>query len=126
MLYKEFLEGTKCTDCDENMKIFSYFEAIYMNSDCTKELIYKQAKPFLRYGFTDKELEFHEEMYREILSILKSIEYLDFERETLGYNTTDNRKYYREKLRNIQFVLGDKVYKNLRIRAINEIEREGI
>lgn len=44
MMYSEFIEGTGCRQNEHNYKVFQNLEAMYINTDMSKEEIYEYGK----------------------------------------------------------------------------------
>lgn len=57
MLYSEFIEGTGCKSSAHNFKVFQDLEAMYMNSQLSKEQIYEYGKKLVDNNI--KECRFH-------------------------------------------------------------------
>ena len=66
MLYGEFLKGTGCKDNETNYKVYKDLVIIYMNTDCTKEHIYEYGKKLVDNSKTAEEIEFENEIKKEI------------------------------------------------------------
>lgn len=100
MLYSEFLDGTKCRDNAHNYGVYKALEALYMDSDASKQDVYKAARPFLDNAKSPEQLRAEAEMLEAIESEERRAEYAAW---NIEYYTAleDCRmvKYYREEMR---------------------------
>lgn len=75
MLYSEFLEGTKARDNEHNYHVYKTLEGLYMDSNASKEEVYKAAKPFLNNEDTEEQKAFKAELYRQIETAEENIRF---------------------------------------------------
>lgn len=81
MLWGEFVDGTGCKKTEKNYKVYKDLEAMYMNTDLTKEQIYEYGKKLVDNSKTEEELAFEKEMDDKILEIREQIKYQKSELE---------------------------------------------
>lgn len=55
MLYDEFVKGTGCRETEKNYQVYKELEALYMNSNLSKDEVYTLGKMRVDNGLTDKE-----------------------------------------------------------------------
>lgn len=93
MLYNEFIENTGCRDTDQNFNIYKGLELVYMNTDLSKDEIYKLGKRLVNNGLT-KEQQNHNAAIRSQIDALSDViasdqSYLDKtpfgDKETINY-----------------------------------------
>ena len=66
MMYSEFVKAVGCKQTDYNYKVFLDLEAMYMNTDLSKEDIYTYGKKLVDNSKTEAELELEAEIKAEI------------------------------------------------------------
>lgn len=113
MLYKEFLTGTGCRDNEHNYRIFENLNAMYMNTDMSKEEIYSYGNKLVNNDKSKKELELEKQANEHIEKIKKYIEYLKEELDKYTYLDMPVRKRQikaeiaenRRKIRELKFII---------------------
>lgn len=75
MLYSEFLEGTKARDNEHNYHVYKTLEGLYMDSNASKEEVYKAAKPFLNNEDTEEQKAFKAELNRQMATAEDNIRF---------------------------------------------------
>ena len=75
MLYDEFVQGTGCRETDYNYTIYKQVEALYMNSDMTKEEAYAIGKMRVNNGLTEEEETKIEQINKDIAYYEGEIKY---------------------------------------------------
>ena len=66
MMYSEFVEGTGCRDNEHNRKVFENLEAMYMNTEMTKQDVYEYGKKLVDNSKSPEQIEFEEGIKTEI------------------------------------------------------------
>ena len=74
MMYSEFLEGTGCKQNEHNYKLFRNLEAMYMNTNMSKQEIYEYGKKLADNSKSEAELNLEAEVKAKIESLKKNIE----------------------------------------------------
>ena len=82
MMYSEFIKGTGCKANDHNYEVFQNLEAMYMNTDMTKEEIYEYGKKLVDNSKTAEELKWEAERKADI-EILKGL--VEENKQTIKY-----------------------------------------
>lgn len=104
MLYSEFITGTGCRETEQNYSIYKGLELVYMNTDLSKDEIYKLGKKLVNNGLT-KEQKSHNAEIRSQIDALSDViasdqSYLDRtpfgDKETINYYKDSIRKNKRE------------------------------
>lgn len=85
MMYSEFINGTGCRDNKHNFEVYNNLEAMYMNTEMTKEQIYEYGKKLVNNELDEDKKEFNEKMKKEIAEIQDEIEYYKTKIETTEY-----------------------------------------
>jgi hypothetical protein len=75
MMYSEFVENTGCKQNEHNYKVFQNLEAMYMNTEMTKEEIYEYGKKLVDNSKTEEEIETERKIKEEIEAYKYFIEY---------------------------------------------------
>ena len=99
MLYSEFITGTGCRETEQNYSIYKGLEIIYMNTDLSKDEIYKLGKRLVNNGLT-KEQQNHNAEIRSQIDALTDVIASDqawLERTPFGDKETIN--YYKDSIR---------------------------
>lgn len=85
MLYSEFIEGTGCKDSQHNYEVYRNLEAMYMNSDMSKQEIYEYGKKLVDNSKSEKQLAFEAEINQKIAECKEEITWNKERIETLEY-----------------------------------------
>ena len=102
MMYSEFVAGTGCKDNENNYKVFKNLEAMYMNTDMSKEEIYEYGKKLVDNSKSEAELRFEAKIKEDIEGFKRDIEWCKgtIERYTfylgLDTNTVAEVRDYKE------------------------------
>lgn len=105
MLYSEFIEGTKCRDNEHNYGVYKDIEAMYMNTDMSKEKAYEYGKKLVDNSKTEKEIEQENEIKEEIARIRENIKWNkdsieDYKALVEAEKRADNEEYWLKTWRN--------------------------
>ena len=73
MMYSEFIEGTGCRDNEHNYNLFKNLEAMYMNTNLTKDEIYEYGKKLVDNSKSPEQIELEEKLLQEIEECKESI-----------------------------------------------------
>ena len=76
MMYSEFIEGTGCRDNEHNYNLFKNLEAMYMNTNLTKDEIYEYGKKLVDNSKSPEQIELEEKLLQEIEECKESIRYI--------------------------------------------------
>lgn len=99
MLYNEFIKNTGCRDTDQNFNIYKGLELVYMNTDLSKDEIYKLGKRLVNNGLTKEQQDHNSEIRSQIDALFDVIasdqSYLN--RTPFGDKETIN--YYKDSIR---------------------------
>ena len=76
MLYDEFIQGTGCKANAHNFKVYQDLEVMYMNSDLSKEDIYKYGKKLVDNSKSADQIAFENKIKEEIAAYRKEIKRL--------------------------------------------------
>jgi protein subunit release factor A len=122
MLYDEFVKGTGCTENEKNYEVYKNLEAMYMNTDMTKEQIYEYGRKLVDNSKSEKVIEIEKE-YTERLRKLKEElkEYkaeIKYNQEMKDFYKQDNDtemckhhlrqiKYLKEQIKEVQVEIND-------------------
>lgn len=77
MMYGEFIEGTGCKDNTHNYEVFRNLEAMYMNTNMTKDQVYEYGKKLVDNSKSEEELKLEAQVRAEIASNKEQIEYYE-------------------------------------------------
>lgn len=83
MMYNEFLNGTGCKNNEHNFKLFERLEAMYNNTDMTKEEIYEFGKKLADNSLTEEEIRHNMLIDEKIEMLNKELEWAKGEVERL-------------------------------------------
>lgn len=99
MLYNEFIKNTGCRENEQNYNIYKGLELIYMNTDLTKDEIYKIGKKLVNNGLTKEQKNHNAEIQTQIdaLSDVIASDQSYLERTPFGDKGTI--KYYKDSIR---------------------------
>lgn len=126
MLYSEFIEGTRCKDNAHNYEVYKNLEAMYMNSDMTKEKVYEYGRQLVNNEKTAEELKIAAELKADIESYKVSIENykkdIEWKKTCIAMDPYDKNwvkdckngikyykdqiKYCRSRIRELKWILG--------------------
>ena len=73
MLYSEFVEGTGCKQTEKNYEIYRGLELVYMNTELTKEEVYKMGKKLVDNSPSEEELKQRGKIMVEVELVEKAI-----------------------------------------------------
>lgn len=89
MMYSEFLNGTGCKNNDHNYEVFKNLEAMYMNTDMTKEEVYEYGKKLVDNRKNEEQTKLEEKVKAQIeehkLEIAKYKEWIEQNEKMLSY-----------------------------------------
>lgn len=89
MLYNEFIEGTGCVDNKHNFEVYKNLEAMYMNTEMSKQEIYEYGKKLVDNSKSESELKVEAEVNAKIeehkAEIAKYKEWIEQNEEMLSY-----------------------------------------
>lgn len=115
MLYSEFIEGTRCVDNEHNYKVYKDLEVMYMNTELTKEDIYRYGVKLVDNSKPQRQIEFENsingliETINNLIDISKRAieneESLPIQSEEYIKHCKDNIKYYKSKIKDLKWVL---------------------
>ncbi len=77
MLYDEFVKGTGCRETEKNYQVYKELEAIYMNSDLSKDEIYEIGKMRVDNTLTEQEQDEIRDLENAISVNLERCQYLE-------------------------------------------------
>lgn len=104
MMYSEFVSGTGCKDNAHNYKVFKNLEAMYMNTEMSKEEVYEYGKKLVDNSKSKEELELEAKIKSEIESKKSDIKWLMDENERyqwyFGIASDDEKKCYKDIIKN--------------------------
>ena len=66
MMYSEFVEGTGCKENEHNYKVFMNLEAMYMNTNMSKQEVYEYGKKLVDNSKSKEQLELEQEIKKQI------------------------------------------------------------
>jgi len=107
-MYSEFVENTGCKQNEHNYKVFQNLEAMYMNTDMTKEEIYEYGKKLVDNSKSKEEIETERKINSEIEEYRAEIKWYKYEIERYTaylnetYCTPDEIKSYKARIKNFQ------------------------
>lgn len=73
MMYSEFVNGTGCKDTENNYRVFLNLEQMYMHTEMSKEEIYEYGKKLVDNSKTAEEIEFENEIKRQIANCKEAV-----------------------------------------------------
>ena len=89
MMYSEFVEGTGCKQNEHNYKVFCNLEAMYMNTDMTKQEIYEYGKKLVDNSKSEQQLKLEETVLSQIKECKSEIAryegYVEMDSNQLSY-----------------------------------------
>lgn len=74
MLFSEFQKGTGCKDNEHNHKVYKDLEAMYMNSDLSKQDIYEYGKKLVDNSKSEAQVAIEQKVKAEIEYYKEQIE----------------------------------------------------
>lgn len=107
-MYSEFVENTGCKQNEHNYKVFQNLEAMYMNTEMTKEEIYEYGKKLVDNSKSKEEIETERKINSEIEECRAEIKWYKYEIERYTaylnetYCTPDEIKNYKARIKNFQ------------------------
>lgn len=66
MMYSEFVENTGCKQNAHNYEVFKNLEAMYMNTEMSKQEVYEYGKKLVNNGKSEEELRIESQVKEEI------------------------------------------------------------
>lgn len=100
MMYSEFVAGTGCKQNEHNYKVFQNLEAMYSNTDMTKEEVYEYGKKLVDNSKTEEQMRIEKEVNEEIMKINDEIEFHKREVERLEWLlSVEDSKYWMKRYR---------------------------
>ena len=108
MMYSEFVAGTGCKDNDHNYKVFKNLEAMYMNTEMSKQEVYEYGKKLVDNSKSEAELKVEAEVNERIANLKAEIkserEFIEWKQELLNVFKLDGDKemvkFYRNMIKN--------------------------
>lgn len=104
MLYSEFVSGTGCRENAYNYDVYMKLDALYMNSDISKEDVYAFAKKIVDNSETEDEKQIRTNLEAELKAIENDISYFterkNFYKEVMQDNET--AKFLSRKIKELQ------------------------
>lgn len=99
MLYSEFINGTNCKDTEQNYNIYKGLELIYMNSDISKDEIYKIGKRLVNNDLTPEQKAHNAEIQKQIEELKQEIVNMRFWLDHTPYSDKGSIKYYEREIK---------------------------
>lgn len=99
MLYNEFIENTGCRDNEQNYNIYKGLEIVYMNTDLSKDEIYKLGKKLVNNGLTKEQQDHNTEIQTQIDALSDVIASDQSYLERTPFGDKGSIKYYKDSIR---------------------------
>lgn len=99
MLYSEFINGTNCKDTEQNYNIYKGLELIYMNSDISKDEVYKMGKRLVNNDLTPEQKAHNAEIQEQIEELEQEIVNMQFWLDRTPYSDKQSIKYYEREIK---------------------------
>lgn len=99
MLYDEFIKGTGCRDTEQNFNIYKGLELVYMNTELSKDDIYKMGKKLVNNELTAEQKEHNAEKQKQIDELQQTIENMQNWLDMTPYSDQNTIKYYKREIK---------------------------